>query len=120
VIGKGGLIREVAVPIWLSDVLETLRRPPVVIFDREISYLSHYAIGVGHAWSQSFSVASKIALGFSTGGHGLRHSYAKWRLKVLRETLENNEQQCIEEQSLLILSQELGHFAITVTFAYLR
>lgn len=125
VIGKGGLIREVAVPSWLAIKLEAKRRPhPLEIVDREIIYLSYYAIGIGQNWSQSFSAASKHALGYSTGGHGARHSYAKWRLHNLIDRLESINQEIsqlnIEQQALLILSQELGHFRLDIVYCYLR
>ena len=124
VIGKGGLIREVAVPIWLADILETTRRNPIVVTDREIRYMSHYDIGYGQRWSQSFSSASKKALGYSKGGHGLRHSFAKWRLNSLIDHLDTmysaDEGITVEVQAMLLLSQLLGHFRLDIAFAYLR
>jgi len=125
VIGKGGLIRAVAVPIWLAKLLESTRRThPITVFDREIQYSSSYDIGYGHSWSQSFTTASTKSLGYSTGGHGLRHSYAKWRLWNLIITIESGgcttDQHSIEEQALLILSQELGHFRLDIVYCYIR
>lgn len=121
VIGKGGLVREVAVPLWLSNRLEARRISPIKVVDREIIYFSYYDIGFGQAWSQSFTSASKRALGFSRGAHGLRHSFAKWRLQVLIEKLEKNPRQpSPEEHALLILSQELGHFRLDIVYTYLR
>jgi integrase len=124
VIGKGGLIREIAVPIWLSQLLEASRREPVKVTDREIFYTSCYDIGYGQNWSQSFTTASKKAIGISRGGHGLRHSFAKWRLhnlvKHLLQTKSVNNDVSVEEQALLILSQELGHFRMDIVFTYLR
>jgi integrase len=124
VIGKGGLIREVAVPLWLANKLEARRMRPVKVVDREIIYLSHYNIGFGQSFSQSFSSASRKALGFSRGGHGLRHSFAKWRLQHLIEQMESVSQRANkrspEECALLILSQELGHFRLDITYCYLR
>ena len=125
VIGKGGLIREVAVPHWLSAKLEENRRStPIKVCDREIAYLSHYNIGFGQNWSQSFSAASTIALGFSNGGHGLRHSYAKWRLAHLIEQFDSIPDSDFnvpaEERALLLLSQELGHFRLDIVYCYLR
>ncbi len=119
--GKGGLVREVAIPTWLSHMLEATKRvSPIEIVDREIMYLSFYDIGIGQSWSQSFSAASKKALKFSRGGHGLRHSYAKWRLKILMVKLEEINQSAVDEQALLILSQELGHFRLDIVYCYLR
>lgn len=125
VVGKGGLIREVAVPPWLSQRLEAnIRATPIVVCDREITYLSHYDIGYGQKWSQSFSAASKAALGFSNGGHGLRHSYAKWRLAHLIDQFNSTQDVegkiSNEEKALLILSQELGHFRLDIVYCYLR
>jgi len=125
VTGKGGLIREVAIPCWLSQRLEARRREqPKKISDREVTYISLYDIGIGQSWSQSFSSASQKTLGFSRGAHGLRHSYAKWRLAMLIQSIEdrglNDGQSSVESLALLILSQELGHFRLDVTYAYLR
>lgn len=125
VVGKGGLIREVAVPQWLSQKLEANKRAnPIKVSDREISYISQYDIGYGQSWSQSFSSASKAALGFSNGGHGLRHSYAKWRLAHLidqfNSTLDVEGKMSNEEKALLVLSQELGHFRLDIVYCYLR
>ncbi len=121
VVGKGGLIREIAVPRWLVKTLERARRPaPIVVMDREVRYLSYYNIGLGHAWSQSFSAASKSALGLSRGGHGLRHSYAKWRLKVLVNLISEDGPIKLKQEALKILSEELGHFRLDIVYAYLR
>lgn len=40
---------------------------PKQVTDRGVHYSQHYDIGGGRAWSQSFSAASKRALGFSSG-----------------------------------------------------
>lgn len=124
VVGKGGLIRAVAIPLWLACKLEELRVQPRQVTDRGIFYTSHYDVGFGQAWSQSFTSASKRALGYSTGAHGLRHSYAKWRLDMLIKELELINPKWspaqINQDALLILSQELGHFRLDIVFAYLR
>lgn len=124
VVGKGGLVREVAVPVWLAKKLEARRIHPRRVTDRGIHYLSQYDVGFGQAWSQSFSSSSKKTLGFSTGAHGLRHSYAKWRLNILIEELKVTNlglgQDQIIQDALLILSQELGHFRLDIVFCYLR
>ena len=123
VAGKGGLIRRVAVPQWLSIRLEAKRIPPKKVKDREVIYFANYDIGFGQAWSQSFYSASQITLGFSRGGHGLRHSYAKWRLQNILAHLGTHQQiyqMRLEKQALLILSQELGHFRLDIVYCYLR
>jgi hypothetical protein len=125
VVGKGGLIREVAVPHWLASKLEDRRKiQSERVVDREIFYKSHYDIGIGQAWSQSFSAASKKALGYSTGGHGLRHGYAKSRLGIISDFLKSihdkDDQTNQKEKTMLILSQELGHFRPCIILYYLR
>jgi len=114
--GKGGLIRQVAIPHKLAECIEARRsKSPWLAVDRGIEYESMYAIGGGQSFSQSFCSASKKALGFSHGAHGLRHSYAKQRLDQLRTTCQFSL-----EKSMLILSQELGHFRPEITMIYLR
>lgn len=110
--------------MWLPEELESRRRSPIIVRDRGVLYTSHYDIGFVHAWSQSFSDASKRALDYSTGAHGLRDSYAKNRLYELIKQLENHSSapglRHVHEVALLLLSQELGHFRIDITFTYLR
>lgn len=118
--GKGGLVREVAVPTWLSHKLEERRILPRKVVDRGIYYEINYEIGFGQSWSQSFTSASRKAMGFSTGGHGLRHSYAKWRLNTLIDEVNKANKRSSIQNALLILSQELGHFRLDITFCYLR
>lgn len=124
VTGKGGLTREISLPLWLSERLEGRRIQPIQIIDREIIYLLNYDIGYGQAWSQSFTSASQKALGFSWGGHGLRHSYSKARLSQLIKFFETNCSQSgcnnPKEDALLVLSQELGHFRPDIVLCYLR
>lgn len=113
--GKGGLVREVAVRKELADQLEELRlREPRVVTDREIFYLQSYDIGGGHRWSDSFSKASKRVLGWSSGGHGVRHTYAQMRMRALQLIGFNFE------QSLTVVSQEMGHFRPEISQVYLR
>ena len=70
-----------ALPLHLAEQLETCRlRKPERVTDRGVRRTQHYDLGGGQAWSQSFSAASKNELGWSTGAHGLRHSYAQDRL----------------------------------------
>jgi len=113
--GKGGLCRNVAIPIALAERLEMRRlAAPVKCKDRGIFYESVYDIGGGQALSQSFISASKKALGFSNGFHGLRHSYAKRRLAdLIGFGLDT-------EDAMKILSEELGHFRVEIVLAYLR
>jgi len=115
VTGKGGLCREIWLPELLAVELENRRRPsPTRIVDRGIYYDSYYEIGIGQAFSQSFCTASKAALGFSTGAHGLRHSYVKHRTaKLVQLRYSFYEAQCI-------VSQEVGHFRPSITLAYYR
>ena len=69
VTGKGGLIREIMLPLNLVQQLEKMRLSKSKrVTDRGIYYQQHYQIGGGKAWSNSFSAASKRALGWSHGG----------------------------------------------------
>jgi integrase len=113
VVGKGGLTREIALSRELSDLLLTRERPtPIIVRDREVNYESWFDIGGGQALSQSFTRASKLALGWSSGLHGLRHSFARRRMATLLTLFPPRE-------ALLILSQELGHFRPAATLCYL-
>jgi integrase len=112
--GKGGLIRHVLIPNDLVVQLEQRRfNYPVTVKDRKINYLQRYDIGAGKRWSDSFSKASKRALFFSTGAHGLRHSYARERM---RELLALGYRRV---QALETVSQEMGHFRPEITEVYL-
>ena len=115
VTGKGGLQREVAIPISLAVALELLRLDePKHVVDRGIFYKTHYDIGFGQALSQSFTTASKKSIGYSRGAHGLRHSYAKNRTSCLMSMGFSFA------EAQLIVSQELGHFRPDITIAYYR
>nr|WP_314878129.1 hypothetical protein [uncultured Pseudomonas sp.] len=112
--GKGGLVREVRIPIPLAQRLERWRlATPQVIKDRGINYQRFYEIGGGQPWSKSVSAASKEALGWSNGAHGLRHTYAQERMASLQRHLTR-------KQALEVVSQELGHFRLEITEVYLR
>ena len=115
VTGKGGLVREVAIPTELSEIIEKRRYfEPNKVKDRGIYYLSNYDLGCGKALSESFLRASAKLLGWSTGLHGLRHSYAQSRLyKLIDLVVTFND-------ALKIVSEELGHFRPSVTLCYLR
>lgn len=113
--GKGGLVREVMVSRDLADRLEERRLArPKQVTDRGVKYIQHYDIGGGRAWSQSFSAASKRELGFSNGGHGLRHSYVQNRM----QELQGKGMQYDKAKGTV--AQEVGHFAKDTTEAYLR
>lgn len=115
VVGKGGLVREVVLSRELVTALEARRlEEPRLVIDRGVHYRQHYDIGGGRAWSQSFSSASKRALGFSNGGHGLRHSYAQERMNELQQ------QGMRYDQAKATVAQEVGHFDKDTTEAYLR
>jgi len=114
--GKGGLVREVLIPYHLASQLEGLRLPePITITDRRIHYQQHYAINGGNRWSSSFSTASTRALGWSTGAHGVRHSYAQERMVELQVKCGLSRAQALET-----VSQEMGHFRPSITEVYLR
>ncbi|MEE2001409.1 site-specific integrase [Alkalimonas sp. MEB108] len=113
--GKGGLIRQVLLPANLATELELHRRAqPVTVRDRDINYLSRYNIAGGQRWSNSFSAASKRALDWSRGAHGLRHSYAQQRMYELQM------QGLTRGIALETVSQEMGHFRPEITETYLR
>lgn len=115
VTGKGGLAREVSIPNELAARLEAVRLDePRTVRDRGILYLQHYAVGGGQALSQAFSAASKVVLGYSTGIHGVRHSYAQQRHYELQRLTGD------PERALRIVSQEMGHFRPEITQVYLR
>ena len=115
VVGKGGLVREVVLSRELVTALEARRlEEPRLVIDRGVHYSQHYDIGGGRAWSQSFSSASKRELGFSNGGHGLRHSYAQERMAELQQ------QGMRYDQAKATVAQEVGHFDKDTTEAYLR
>ena len=113
--GKGGLVREVLIPAHLATRLEATRRDePERITDRGVHYESHYAIGGGHRWSNSFSAAAERALHWSSGAHGLRHSYAQERMAELQHGGLSRD------AALETVSQEMGHFRPEITETYLR
>jgi len=113
--GKGGLVREVMLANHLAVRLEEKRlAKPKQVTDRGVHYTHHYDIGGGRAWSQSFSAASKRALGFSNGAHGLRHSYAQNRMRDLQASGMSYD------EAKGTVAQEVGHFAMDTTEAYLR
>lgn len=113
--GKGGLKREVSLPAHLADELEARRfRKPERVTDRGVRCNQHYDLGGGNAWSKSFGTASRNELGWSTGAHGLRHSYAQDRMDELKGDRHGHA------SALETVSQELGHFRPDITKVYLR
>ena len=115
VVGKGGLVREVLLTRELAAAVEARRlEEPRLVVDRGVQYVQCYTIGGGRSWSQSFSSASRRELGFSNGGHGLRHSYVQERMDELQP------RGMAYEQARATVAQEVGHFAGETTEAYLR
>ena len=113
--GKGGLCREVAIDKELAARLEDRRLDePKTVYDRDIGYRSHYDIGGGQNWSNSFSAASSRELGWSNGAHGLRHEFAQERMNTLQGAGYEYR------DALEIVSQEMGHFRPDITEVYLR
>ncbi len=113
--GKGGLIRDVLLPKELASKLEQNRlTKPNTVNDRGVYYTTHYDIGAGKKWSDSFSRAAKRALGWSEGAHGVRHSYAQERMHELQTG------GLTRVKALETVSQEMGHFRPEITETYLR
>jgi integrase len=114
--GKGGLIREIRLPNELAERLEEKRLPePRTITDRGVNYQQFYDLNGGNRWSSSFSTASNRALGWSTGAHGVRHSYAQSRMRELQVSHGLDRHTALET-----VSQEMGHFRPSITEVYLR
>lgn len=113
--GKGGLVREVAIRTDLAKKLEKHRLEKFKsVVDRNVNYQTRYEIPGGHKWTSSFSAASKRAIGWSAGAHGVRHSYAQERMHELQSSgLKRID-------ALEITSQEMGHFRKEITEVYLR
>lgn len=116
VVGKGGLKREILLSEATAQRLEErrLERPREAV-DRGIRYAQLYDINGGNRWSASFGAASKRALGWSAGAHGLRHAYAQERM---RELVDEGRFGYAEARE--IVSQELGHFRGEIVETYLR
>jgi len=113
--GKGGLVREVAIPQALAERLEAHRlETPRDVTDRGVHYRQHYALPAGQTLSSAWSAASRQELGWSAGIHGLRHSYAQERM----DELQGRGQSYAD--ALTIVSQEMGHFRGDITEVYLR
>ena len=123
VTGKGGLTREVLIPGEIASRLEdTKLDSPRLVTDRQVHYRQHYNIGGGKAWSNSFSGATKRVLGWSQGGHGVRHSYAQERMDEVQQSLLDSgvKNDLVRDAALETTSQEMGHFRPEITETYLR
>jgi hypothetical protein len=115
VIGKGGLITEKILPPELAARLEARRLDvPQQVRDRGVNYQRHYDLAGGKKWSGDFSRASRDVLGYSTGGHGLRHAYAQER----ETELQSRGYTLSEARG--IVAQEMGHFSSATTRSYER
>lgn len=115
VTGKGGLKREILLPFDLAYELEKRRlSQPVIKIDRSVRYECRYDITGGNDFTCVFGAAAKKALGWSTGAHGLRHSYAQDRMNELRASGYGRQAR------MEIISQELGHFRADILETYLR
>lgn len=115
VAGKGGLIREIALSPETAARLEKTRLDqPAPITDRGVRYTTRYDIGGGNSWSASYTRVSQHEMGWSSGAHGLRHTYAQTRVDELQSL------GCAYAESLKIVSQEMGHFRADITEVYLR
>lgn len=113
--GKGGLIREVQLPRHLSERLEARRLEFVIDkTDRKIIYKNClYDVVGGQSFSTAFTRTSNKVLGWSSGAHGLRHSYAQERMGELQVNMPR-------DLALEVVSQEMGHFRPEITEVYLR
>jgi integrase len=115
VTGKGGLTREIVISKGLAERLEKLRHDkPVKVKDRGVNYRQRYDLLAGNNLSKAFTRASKRELGFSTGAHGFRHSYAQSRMSLLLA------KGLSAKNAKHIVSQELGHMRASITNTYLR
>ncbi|PMM38011.1 integrase [Vibrio lentus] len=113
VTGKNGLKREIMIEEELAGELERLRfESPQLIYDRKQPFHIHYDVLGGKRFSEVFSEASKKALGWSHGAHGLRFSYAQRRMDEELFGLPYKE-------AKLVVSQELGHFREHITERYI-
>lgn len=105
--GKGGLTREVYLPRQLADQVRAGLGEPRTVTDRGVRYTTLHregSLGMGAAWSASFGRCSKAELGWSEGGHALRHEYVKERMETLTKELGMQY-----EEARLTVSSELGH-----------
>lgn len=112
--GKGGLVRQVAVPKALYQEINVLRYAhPVKVWDRRKPHSPTFDLVAGQALSQAFTRASQKALTFSFGVHGLRHAYVQRRL------IELQQHGFTLLECLNICAQEVGHFRTEITTHYM-
>ena len=112
---KGALIRPVYVREDLAKRLEETRLDvPRVVVDRGVRVTSHYNLIGGNSFSSYFNQHSTIVLGYSRGGHGLRHAYAQQRMIQLQRAGYSTQ------DAKEILAKELGHFRASIVNYYLR
>ena len=105
------LAKNLGLAVNLSEVFEEWFN---IQMDKIGHELNMIGTGGGQTWSQSFSAASKMELGFSNGAHGLRHSYAQNRMKELQLSGMRYD------EARRTVAQEVGHFDKKTTEAYLR
>ncbi|MFT3742428.1 MAG: hypothetical protein QM752_07225 [Gammaproteobacteria bacterium] len=74
----------------------------------------YYNLPAGLQLSYLWSQASKSTLGFSRGLHGLRHTFAQWRVKEM-QSLDMTWQKVLES-----VSQQMGHYRAEQISTYLR
>ncbi|PSW30819.1 hypothetical protein C9J21_18195 [Photobacterium phosphoreum] len=111
--GIDSVIREIIIPAHLVEQLELLHLDkPRIVINRGVSHETTYNLAGGQRWSTSFTKASKRALGWTDGAHGLRQTYAKNRIYIIR-------QKYTHKTALEILSCELG-VSIQSVNIYLR
>lgn len=110
---KGGLVREIAVPLHLVDRLEACRLPtPRTLMDRKKPHKQFYDLVGGHKFSDQFTALCKSLFSWSRGAHGLRHGYA------LRRLAQMQDGGLTWQSARLALSTELGHFRPEITESY--
>lgn len=116
VTGKAGLVREVMISTEWAAELEKLRLDkPRTVKDRHITNIvQYYDIKGGNNWENNFTLTAQKTIGFSNGAHGLRHSYAQFRLEALQKTGR------WYKEALAIVAGELGHFRAEISKAYMR
>lgn len=115
VVGKGQLKRLVAVPPEIADRLDAKRLVrPERFTDRECHGIRYFDLVGGHEASYRFSKLSLETLGFSTGLHGLRHTFSQTRVVELQLA------GVAWKEAVRALSCELGHFSTANTMTYLR
>ena len=117
VVGKGGGPRIIRLSHDDVQSLKDIRRPePQNVIDRkgDQPIRQYYDISGGQKLSLAWSRASKYALGFSHGLHGLRHGH------VIDRMLYHLERGLTYDQAEHLVTQEIGHFNERSIRAYLR